>query len=95
MNQKQMEVYAEVRALAIAEPQSAMQAVIDGMSDAMARLKKELSDKDRAFLSALALADPKRLDAEAKASCNKIIASVIYEPNACELENNALKRAAE
>ncbi len=70
-------------------------AVITGTDAAMQTMRDRVSKKDQAFLSALGLADKGRLSKNTKDLLNQNIVDVIYEPNACQLEKSALKRARE
>ncbi len=68
-------------------------AVITGTDAAMQTMRDRAAKKDQAFLSALGLADKGRLCQETKDILNQNIVEAIYEPMACQLEKNALRRA--
>ncbi len=70
-------------------------AVTTGTDAAMQTMRDRASKKDQAFLSALGLADKGRLSQETKDILNQNIVEAIYEPNACQLEKDAIKRAKE
>ena len=72
---------------------SALDAVSAGMSQAVATANERAADYDLAFRSALSLADPARLSADAKEMLSKAVVGAIKKHGGnCEIEERSVKR---